>query len=156
MSRNHRWITAIIHGQGGRHEHIFIDRKEWCLCLDKHHGHDQRYLVIFKDESLKTIRDLRGKHMPLLREIECTVMRWIEAHHHHKYYMYFHYMPSVFQLHLHVNSNTVHINKHRAHHLSFVMQKLEKNHEHFKTALILTSWCKTMRKFKVNHNYSLW
>jgi hypothetical protein len=50
--------------------------------------------VIFKDESLMTIR-----------------------------FLYFHYMTSVFQLHLLVNSNQQHINASRAHFLSSVLQK---------------------------------
>ena len=36
--------------------------------------------------------------------IECvlysTVLRWIESKHRTKYFLYLHYMPSVFQLHL--------------------------------------------------------
>jgi hypothetical protein len=101
--------------------------------------------VIFKDEDLMTIRDLREQHLPMLEEIYSTVLRWIESKHRQKYFLYFHYMPSVFQLHLHVNSNQQHINASRAHFLSTVLRNLRQNSEHYKTALILSSWCKTMK-----------
>lgn len=146
LSRSHRWISAIIHGHSGKSEQVFIDRENWCLCLDKHHGHDTRYLVIFKDESLVTIRDLREKHLPMLEEIQSTVLRWVEAKHRQRYFLYFHYMPSVFQLHLHVNSNQQHINGSRAHFLSTVVRNLRQHSEYYKKALILSSWCKTMKR----------
>ena len=46
--RSHRWIPAIIHGHSGKSEQVLIDREKWCLCLclDKHHGHDTRCLVM--------------------------------------------------------------------------------------------------------------
>ena len=47
-----------------------------------------------------TIRDLREQHAPVLQEIYSTVLRWIESKHRTKYFLYLHYMPSVFQLHL--------------------------------------------------------
>jgi hypothetical protein len=146
LSRNHRWIYAIIDGYRGRSEQIFIDREKWCLCLDKHHGYDTRYLVIFKDESLMTIRDLREQHLPMLEEIHHTVLQWIESRHRQKYFLYFHYMPSVFQLHLHVNSNRQHINASRAHFMQTVLRNLRHSSEHYKNALILSSWCKTMKR----------
>ena len=34
-------------------ETVFLKTTQWILCLDKHHGTDVRYLVIFKDKSLK-------------------------------------------------------------------------------------------------------
>ena len=36
-----KWIYDIIKtGVLSKHEQVFIDRSEWCLCVDKHHGHD--------------------------------------------------------------------------------------------------------------------
>jgi hypothetical protein len=59
--------------------------------------------------------------------------------------MYFHYMSSVFQLHMHVNSNIQHINWDRAHLLSTVSSNLRKDSEYYAKALILTKMCKTIR-----------
>lgn len=146
-----KWIYDIIKtGVLSKHEQVFIDRAEWCLCVDKHHGHDLRYLVVFKNESLKTLRDLRECHIALLQEVYATVHSWLQSKHKNKYYMYFHYMPSVFQLHLHVNANVQHINWDRAHLLSTVTSNLRKDSEYYAKALILTKMCKTIRSANVH------
>jgi hypothetical protein len=98
-----------------------------------------------QDHSLKTIRDLRQCHLAMLQDVYGTVSVFLQSRHKHKYYMYFHYMPSVFQLHLHVNSNTQHINWDRAHLLSVVTSNLRKDSEYYAKALILTKMCKTIR-----------
>ena len=140
------WIYNIIKtGCLSRHEQVFIDCKDWCLCVDKHHGHDLRYLVVFKNRNLKTISDLRDSHLALLQEVYVTVSAWLKSRHKNKYYMYFHYMPSVFQLHLHVNSNIQHINWDRAHLMSTVTANLRKDSQYYAKALILTKMCKTIR-----------
>ena len=140
------WIYDIIKsGSLSRQEQVFIDCKDWCLCVDKHHGHDLRYLVIFKDRNLKTIRDLRQCHLIMLQEVYDTVSAWLKSRHKHKYYMYFHYMPSVFQLHLHVNSNVQHIDWDCAHLMNTVTANLHKDSQYYAKALIMTKMCKTIR-----------
>ena len=49
-------------------ERIYLDKTAFMLCRDIHPGTDTRYLVIFKDTSLKTIRDLT--HFPVLETSE--------------------------------------------------------------------------------------
>ena len=115
-SSKHSWIYDIIAaGAASKHEQVYIEREQWCLVLDKHHGHDTSYLVVFRDTSLRTIRDLREQHVTLLQNIYETVSKWLWCRTDKTYHFYFNYMPSVFQLHLHVNSNTQHINRERAH-----------------------------------------
>ena len=99
----------------------------------------------FKNRNLKTIRDLRESHLVMLQEVYVTVSAWLKSRHKNKYYMYFHYMPSVFQLHLHVNSNTQHINWDRAHLMSTVTANLRQDSQYYAKALILTKMCKTIR-----------
>ena len=120
-----RWIFDLIDNRFNKNnERVFIDNASWCLCADKHNGHDPRYLVIFKDKSLRTIRDLRCTHLALLQHIQSSVAAWLNSRHQQRFCMYFHYMPSVFQLHLHVNSCTQYINRHRAHFLATVMRNI--------------------------------
>jgi hypothetical protein len=152
-SRHHRWIYDIINGCS-RYEQVFLDRVGWCLCLDKHHGIDMRYLVVFKDESLKTIRDLREQHATMLEEIRSTVSQWTKSRHRRSYALYFHYLPSVFQLHLHVNSNAHIVNKRRAHYLQTVIRNVRLDSEYYKKALILTSWCKTMKRATLHDKHT--
>jgi hypothetical protein len=142
-----QWIFDLIENRFHKNnEKVFIDGPAWCLCADKHNGHDARYLVVFKDKSLKTLRDLRSTHLGLLEEIQATVLAWLKRRHPQQYCMYFHYMPSVFQLHLHVNSCAQYINRHRAHFLATVMRNLRRESEHYARALILTKMCKTLKK----------
>ena len=60
--------------------------------------------------------------------------------------MFFHYMPSVFQLHLHVTAKAQYINMSRAHFLLRVAKNLQRNSTHYAEALILTSSCRTLRR----------
>lgn len=142
-----KWIYDIINNTfPAKREQIFIQAPEWCLCADQHQGHDARYLVIFKDTSLKTLRDLRDSHLPLLAEMQERVAAWLATRHKKSFHMFFHYMPSVFQLHLHVTSKFQYINMNRAHFLKRVVKNLQRDSEHYAQALILTSSCRTIRR----------
>ena len=142
-----RWIYDIIDNTfPAKREQVFIQKAEWCLCADQHQGSDPRYLIIFKDTSLKTIRDLRQSHLRLLAEINAEVRAWLDSRQAKGFKMFFHYMPSVFQLHLHVTAKSQYINMSRAHFLPLVMKNLQRSSEHYAEALILTSACRTIRR----------
>lgn len=142
-----RWIYDIIDDTfaPGR-EQVFLRRPEWCLCADHHHTSEPRYLVIFADRALRTLRDLRAEHAPLLAEIAATVREWLAARHAAPFHLYFHYMPSIFQLHLHVSASRQNINVHRAHYLPLVLRNLGKDSLHYAQALLLTKACRTLRR----------
>ncbi len=142
-----RWIYDIINNTFcPKREHVFIQEPAWCLCADQHQGHDARYLVIFKDTSLKTLRDLRASHLPMLNDVLAKVSAWIASHHAKPFHMFFHYMPSVFQLHLHVTSKFQYINMNRAHFFKRVIKNLQRNSDHYAQALMLTASCRTLRR----------
>lgn len=146
-SPNSQWIFDIIaNTHCPKREQLFIQEEQWCLCADQHHGNDIRYLVIFKDTNLVTIRNLNQKHVALLQEIYSCVRAWLLTKHKQEFHMFFHYMPSVFQLHLHVTSKTQYINVNRAHSLMEVVARLKKNSNHYAKALILTSYCRTIKR----------
>ena len=61
-------------------------------------------LAIFKDKSLHTIRNLEGKHVPMLRSVLSKCLAHIVETTGvglSNVMAYFHYLPSVFQLHAH-------------------------------------------------------
>lgn len=73
--------------------------------LDNNNPGTANWLVLFKDLSLHSIRDLRGEHVALLEHVRDTVVRLMgEARGYtaRQVMCFFHYLPSVFQLHLHV------------------------------------------------------
>ncbi len=155
-SKASSWIFDLIDNKHRQDkERIFINRDAWCLCADKHFGTDSRYLIIFKDKSLKTLRDLRCSHLDLLREISTTVQTWISQHHSQRFFTFFHYMPSVFQLHIHVNSCSQYINRFRAHFVSTVMRNIRRDSEHYAHALILTKFCKTIKRAETHDTVKL-
>jgi hypothetical protein len=146
-SPNSKWIYDIIDNTfAPKREQIFIHADTWCLCADQHHGHDTRYLVIFKDTRLSTIRDLRRSNVALLVDVRNQVSAWLQTRHKRKFHMFFHYMPSVFQLHLHVTSKAQYINMNRAHFLPFVINNLKNNSEYYAQALLLTAACRTIKR----------
>lgn len=138
-----QWIFDLIENRFHKNnEKVFIDGPAWCLCADKHNGHDTRYLVVFKDKSLRTLRDLRSAHVGLLEEIQATVLAWLKRRHPQQYCMYFHYMPSVFQLHMHVSMRKS-SDSCRAHHVHNIVRNLSQNEAWYRDALILYSTSKS-------------
>jgi hypothetical protein len=78
--------------------------------------------------------------------VQERVSAWLATRHKKSFHMFFHYMPSVFQLHLHVTSKFQYINMNRAHFLKRVVKNLQRDSEHYAQALILTSSCRTIRR----------
>ena len=133
-----QWIYDIIYGQSN--EELLIDEKNWCFCKNTDKGSD-RYLVIFKDTSLKTIRNLTETHLFLLQEVQSRVEQWLkEKYGENKFLFFFHYMPSVFQLHLHVAAEPPIYENPRIHHLTQVVENIVKDSYHYKHAVIQTTY----------------
>ena len=104
--RQNQWIFDLMTIPDCPGETVFHDTPEWLLARDLHRGPDNRYLVVFRDTQLYCIRDLRARHVGMLRGLLAFIREWLREQEpllHAKYHMYFHYMPSVFQLHMHVS-----------------------------------------------------
>ena len=106
--KGQQWIFELIAGRIDGSETVYIDRAEWMLVLNNRPATgpvERRYLVIFKDTALHSLRNLHARHVPLLDEVEGAVRAFLRDAHprrHPEFRCYFHYMPSVFQLHMHV------------------------------------------------------
>ncbi len=123
--------------------------------FDHRSGDDQRYLVIFKDTALKTIRDLAQTHVPMLEHVRRAVRAWLAHHDPGDYVMYFHFMPSVFQLHLHVRRTTCCRTHVRIQPIQNVIANLRKTPDHYQNALILTKFCKKLQKAETHTKIDL-
>jgi len=120
-------------------EKIFHDTPDWLLARDLHRGPDNRYLVVFRDKQLFCIRDLRARHVSMLRGLLSFLRRWLPAQEpllHTKYHMYFHYLPSVFQLHMHVSMRKA-PDSLRAQDVHHVIRNLLQSDTWYRDALIL-------------------
>ena len=98
------WIYEIIDGTREQ-DNVVLNDPEFIMLPDiDNHTQVFNYLVIFKDRSLKTIRDLKASHLPLLKRVRESITRLLLSSGcpHNQLMLYFHYLPSVYQLHLHI------------------------------------------------------
>ncbi len=145
-----KWIFQLIDGVAcPGTEQVYITTDEWLLCEDIHIGTDQRFIVVFKDKSLQSIRDLRAKHIPMLENVQKMTQDFLRDRFSKKesrmYKLYFHYIPSVFQLHLHVSIPNSSRTKYRAHPLHIVIRNIAEENTWYQNALILTTLTKQVR-----------
>ena len=144
-----KWIYRMIQGKPcNSKEVIYIDNKDWMLCKDIHPGPDTRYLIVFKNLELKTIRDLRQEHVALLINMKRETERFLFMHHGKhaaKFQFFFHYTPSVYQLHAHISVPGSYYNHSRSHPLGVVVRNLVKNSFHYRDGMILFSLNKNVK-----------
>jgi len=137
-----RWIFDLIAGHDSPKEEIFKNSTDWMLVRgNSYTPPDVRYLVIFKDLRLHTIRDLRQVHLKMLDDMRKAVLQFLKKKHADNYTdfrLYFHYLPSVFQLHLHV-CGVAAADSSRTQMLACVMRNIQRNDTWYKDALILFS-----------------
>lgn len=139
--QTHQWIYDVA---AQPDEEIFLNQPEWLLAKDKHPGADTRYLIIFKDRELQTMRDLRTRHVTLLmrvcresHKILASIMHCSVKDIQKDWRIYFHYYPSVFQLHAHIVNDALHRNADRVHELRHVVRNLLSDSLWYKHATIL-------------------
>ena len=105
-SSRKQWIYEIIEGVRETEEKVF-ENDDFILTpdIEQNTSTTANWLAIFKDRTLHSIRSLRGAHIPVLertRDICVASMAARTGFRRHEIMCYFHYLPSVFQLHLHV------------------------------------------------------
>lgn len=143
-----KWIFDI---KNSVHEKIVISNKHWTMVRDRYSKNNKRFLIVFEDNTLLTIRDLRLSHVPMLTRIRDTILQqFCHLHARDTLHLYFHYHPSIYLLHLHVhfkepsrfdgseqNSRIQNINN--------VIKNLCANTYHYRDALI---WCPIPKTLK--------
>ena len=148
-----QWIYNVNQAHD---ETVLYDEFDFVICTDRTDEAIQTILVIFKDTQLKTIRDLRAKHIPILfRARKIALEMSLQKNSAAIQSVYFNYMPSVFQLHMHVSqvvSSSCHV---RAHRFNHVIRNLQKDDLYYKNALILTRIQKTNCLFSHHFGNSL-
>jgi diadenosine tetraphosphate (Ap4A) HIT family hydrolase len=152
--RQNKWIFDLMDVPNCPGEKVYHSTDEWLLARDLHKGTDNRYLVVFKDKELFSIRELRARHIDTLKAIVAFLAKWLpeqEPVHHQKYSMYFHYMPSVFQLHMHVSMRKS-LESFRAHHMHHVLRNLASRDAWYRDALILCQNATLFKSRLTNHN----
>jgi hypothetical protein len=106
LSSRKQWIYKIIEGTRETADKVF-ENDDFILTpdIEQNTENTANWLAIFKDRSLHSISDLRGMHVPMLERArdEClSAMTRCTNFRRYEIMCYFHYLLSVFQLHLHV------------------------------------------------------
>lgn len=111
-----QWVMNIINGQS-EVENVLYRESDFLITKDlKFDGQAENLylLVIFTDAILLSIRELTGDHISLLERVQQKVRDYCAEHYHldaAQIKMYFHYHPSYWHLHLHVQHVNSHIGK---------------------------------------------
>jgi hypothetical protein len=132
---NHSGTVANSRGGGGHLVHTGY-----------HHRDPQKrvlnWLSIVHDRGLRTLRDLRGQHVPMLKRMLKACMNAIERHTgipRDQVMAYVHYPPSVYQLHVHFSfpyGQYCHRDTYRVHSLSSIINNLEIDPEYYAKATL--------------------
>jgi len=136
--RDQNWIFNLVADES-KHESeiIYHENDDWLLC--SHPESSSRFLVVFKDLTLHSIRDLRQKHIRMLEDLQCKLNAFIRDRFfssRRRIKLFFHYLPSVFQLHMHVSFELTG-DPVRVHTIQSVIIRLKKDDLWFQRALIL-------------------
>jgi m7GpppX diphosphatase len=100
------------------------------------------WLAIAQDRQIRTLRDLRGHHVPILQTLLKKSLQAIEDHTgipQDQVMAYVHYPPSVYQLHVHFSypyGQYCHRDAYRVHNLATVINNLEIDPDYYKRATL--------------------
>jgi hypothetical protein len=105
--KNIKWINELLFNKS--EESLVLKRtSKWVITKDiiwKDTDPSNFYILAIPLKQIKTIRELTQEDIPLLEELktECELIAKTYGINKTKLYMYFHYHPSYYQLHLHVS-----------------------------------------------------
>ena len=102
---NTKWIFDIL-DKKSETDKILFEHKKFMIVKDKHWIDNNKknfYILTFPFEDIKSIRDLRGKHVDILLEMKNYCIKIAEKNgiNSNELYFFFHYHPSFYHLHLH-------------------------------------------------------
>lgn len=158
----HRWIFNVISNRPPATEIVLLRTPDWTLCRDRN-SVDGKWLVVLHDLDLHSLRDLRGVHAPVLQTMRKTVTAALQKHYRRALSdidFFVHYMPSTFQLHVHVHVCDVlyshvpgdseaaavqHKRHSRRHALSHVMRNLRTDGRYYAKCILMANMCKTAK-----------
>lgn len=151
-----RWIFNIISGYIPDSEIVALRTPDWTLTRDRS-GTDGKWLAIFHDLSVHSLRDLRAAHVPALLALHAQATRALRERYKDSDLaldMFVHYMPSTFQLHVHVHAPAVihaargdeeckvHSRRQR---LMHVVRNLRTDDQHYARCVLFANMCKTAK-----------
>jgi len=156
-----QWVYNILERKKEVENILYEEQGEklgFMLCKDMKWDlkstQDLHALVMVHDRSLRSLRDLRQEHLPLLRNIREKSIKFLEEKFglgEGKLLIYFHYPPSYYHLHIHIVALTFENPPgggcQRGHLIDHVISNLEICSEFYEKATL----CYTVRKNDALH-----
>ena len=158
--KNTKWIHELI--TNFSEESIVLFRnQEMVLCKDivwKESNSNQFYLLGIPTKKIKTIRDLTQHDIPLLKNLKEKAIDIAKQFgiNKNKLYMFFHYHPSYYQLHLHVcvtDHDALETKYFRHYYIDDVIAKLESDTDYWKKATLHFELISNTRLYKLLKEY---
>eukprot|EP00960_Hanusia_phi_P075096 768373-Hanusia_phi.AAC.13 len=141
-----QWIYEVIDGTREQ-DNVLLDTPDMVFLPDTHALNDGKtinWLAVIKDRSLRSLRDLRGRHVKMLKRVRLLCTEYILANtswKRHNIMAYVHYLPSVFQLHIHFcapyGSYTT-LDVFKVHPLDSVIGNLDMDGDYYRKATLST------------------
>ena len=132
---NTKWINDILKNKKEQNKIMFKNEKYIVtkdILWDEENITNSFYMLAIPFSKIKTIRDLRKEHIPLLKEMRnsCNKIANKYGINSNQLYFFFHYHPSFYHLHLHcsiINHKLLSSKYLRCKMLDTIISNLEKN-----------------------------
>lgn len=143
LDKNIKWINDLIFNKS-EESIVLLRTTSHVICKDivwKNDDPSEFYILVFPLKPIKNIRDLTSDDIPILEQMKQDVCEIAEKYAipKEKLYMFFHYHPSYYQLHLHVcitehpQLETKYL---RHYYLDDVIDKLKTDSDYWKNATL--------------------
>jgi m7GpppX diphosphatase len=137
---NTKWMNDMIHYKTS--QIVYYRNSNFLICKDnkwKTDNINDFYILAIPIEKIMTVRNLRQQHIGLLEDMKYRLTKTAEAFKidSSNLVYFFHYIPSIFQLHLHCCLKTNYHAKNLSrgvYHYEIVLDKLQKDNEYWKKA----------------------
>lgn len=147
-----QWIANIIDGTQEKDD-VIVRSDEFILLPDTERVNRYRtnprpfrqilnWLAIAQDKGIRTLRDLTGQHVPMLKRMLSASLEAAEREtgiRQDRIMAYVHYPPSVYQLHVHIAypyGQFGHRDAYRIHNLASVINNLEIDPQYYQKATL--------------------
>lgn len=157
--KNVKWLNDLIFNFTEESNVIFRNQ-DMVLCKDivwNDNNQNQFYILGIPTKKIKTIRDLTLDDIPLLYAIKDKAIEIAEQFNinKNKLYMFFHYHPSYYQLHLHIciiDHDALDSKFYRHYYLDDIINKLESNSDYWKYSTLKFELLSNTKLFSLLQN----
>ena len=159
LDKNTKWINDLLF-KYSEESKVLYRSNDFVICKDiiwtNNHPLDF-YILAIPITSLKNIRDLTQEHIPLLKNIKSKVIDIAKDYklNSDSLYMFFHYHPSYYHIHLHIciiDHFVLETKYHRNYLLDDVIKLLEINSNYWKDATLKFELLSTSKLYKLIKN----